>query len=45
MEEVFIFNYVDLIDVIMNKIFRLKDKIDMGIWLEYDRIIESKLYL
>lgn len=45
MEEAFIINYADSIDATMNKISRLKDKTDIGTWSEYDRTIESKLYL
>ncbi|SFD16427.1 3'-5' exoribonuclease YhaM family protein [Clostridium uliginosum] len=45
MEEAFILNYADSIDATMNKISQLKDKTESGTWSEYDRRIETKLYL
>jgi 3'-5' exoribonuclease len=45
MEESFIINYADSIDATMNKISQIKDKTEPGNWSEYDRRIESKLYL
>lgn len=45
MEESFIINYADSIDATMNKISQIKDKIEPGNWSEYDRKIETKLYL
>ncbi|GAA0077730.1 3'-5' exoribonuclease YhaM family protein [Clostridium sp. CTA-5] len=45
MEEAFILNYADSIDATMNKISQLKDKTEPGNWSEYDRRIETKLYL
>lgn len=45
MEEVFIVNYADSIDATMNKISQLKDKTEPGNWSEYDKRIETKLYL
>ncbi|WP_252231635.1 3'-5' exoribonuclease YhaM family protein [Clostridium sp. ZBS15] len=45
MEEAFIVNYADSIDATMNKINQLKDKTKSGTWSEYDRRIETKLYL
>ncbi|MBZ9624178.1 3'-5' exoribonuclease YhaM family protein [Clostridium tagluense] len=45
MEESFIVNYADSIDATMNKISQVKDKTESGNWSEYDRRIETKLYL
>ncbi|MDT8716926.1 HD domain-containing protein [Clostridium sp. 19966] len=45
MEESFILNYADSIDANMNKIAQIKDKTEPGNWSEYDRRIETKLYL
>ncbi|ACD22173.1 MULTISPECIES: 3'-5' exoribonuclease YhaM family protein [Clostridium] len=45
MEESFIVNYADTIDATMNKINQLKDKTKSGTWSEYDRRIDTKLYL
>ncbi|AOR22816.1 3'-5' exoribonuclease YhaM family protein [Clostridium taeniosporum] len=45
MEETFIVNYADSIDATMNKIGRIKEKTQSGEWSEYDRRIETKLYL
>jgi len=45
MEEAFIVNYADSIDATMNKISQIKDKTETGNWSEYDRRIETKLYL
>ena len=45
MEEAFIINYADSIDAAMNKISQLKDKTEPGNWSEYDRRIETRLYL
>ena len=45
MEESFIVNFADSIDATMNKISQVKDKTDSGSWSEYDRRIETKLYL
>lgn len=45
MEEAFILNYADSIDATMNKISQIKDKTEPGNWSEYDRRIETKLYL
>lgn len=45
MEESFILNYADSIDATMNKINQLKDKTESDNWSEYDRRIETKLYL
>ena len=45
MEESFIVNYADSIDATMNKISQIKDKTEPGNWSEYDRRIETKLYL
>ncbi|MBC8060740.1 MAG: HD domain-containing protein [Clostridiaceae bacterium] len=45
MEESFILNYADSIDATINKISQQKDKTEPGNWSEYDRKIETKLYL
>lgn len=45
LEESFILNYADTVDATMNKISQIKDKTPEGGWSEYDRRIETKLYL
>ena len=45
MEESFIINYADSIDATMNKISQMKNITEPGKWSEYDRKIETKLYL
>lgn len=45
MEESFIVNFADSIDATMNKISQIKAKTESGNWSEYDRRIETKLYL
>lgn len=45
MEEAFILNLADSIDATMNKISQIKEKTEPGSWSEYDRRIETKLYL
>jgi 3'-5' exoribonuclease len=45
MEESFIVNYADSIDATMNKISQIKNVTQSGTWSEYDRRIETKLYL
>lgn len=45
LEEAFILNYADSIDATMNKICQIKSKTEEGRWSEYDRRIETKLYL
>lgn len=45
MEEAFIVNYADSIDATMNKISQIKDKTEPGNWSEYDRRIQTRLYL
>jgi len=45
MEESFIVNYADSIDATMNKISQIKEKTEIGNWSEYDRRVETKLYL
>jgi len=45
MEESFIVNYADSIDATMNKISQIKDKTEFGDWSDYDRRIDTKLYL
>ena len=45
MEEAFIVNYADSIDATMNKISQIKDKTESGNWSDYDRRIDTKLYL
>lgn len=45
MEESFILNSADSIDATMNKISQIKEKTEAGNWSEYDRRIETRLYL
>ncbi|EKQ51350.1 MULTISPECIES: 3'-5' exoribonuclease YhaM family protein [unclassified Clostridium] len=45
MEESFIINYADSIDATMNKISQIKNTTQSGTWSEYDRRVETKLYL
>ncbi|RDY28013.1 HD domain-containing protein [Romboutsia weinsteinii] len=45
MEESFILNYADTIDATMNKIEQIKENTKFDTWSEYDRRIETKLYL
>lgn len=45
MEESFILNIADSIDATMNKIEQIKEKTEVGTWSEYDKRIETKLYL
>jgi 3'-5' exoribonuclease len=45
MEEAFIINYADSIDATMNKIYQIKRITESGNWSEYDRRIETRLYL
>lgn len=45
MEESFIVNYADSIDATMNKVAQLKEKTEEGTWSEYDRRIDTKLFL
>lgn len=45
LEEAFIINYADSIDATMNKISRLKLETKESSWSEYDRRLETKLYL
>jgi len=45
MEESFIVNFADSTDATMNKISQVKDKTESGNWSDYDRRIETKLYL
>lgn len=45
LEESFIINYADSIDATMNKISRLKESTEEGQWSEYDRRLDTKLYL
>lgn len=45
MEESFIVNYADTVDATMNKVTQLKEKTEEGTWSEYDRRIDTKLYL
>lgn len=44
-EEAFIVNFADSIDATMNKVSQLKEKTESDTWSEYDRRIETKLYL
>ncbi len=45
MEESFILNYADTVDATMNKITQIKENSESGRWSEYDRRIETRLYL
>lgn len=45
MEESFILNHADSIDAIMNKIVQIKDETKEDTWSEYDKKLETKLYL
>lgn len=45
MEESFIVNFADNIDATMNKVDQLKDKTEPNTWSEFDRRIDTKLYL
>ncbi|MBU3161743.1 3'-5' exoribonuclease YhaM family protein [Clostridium frigoris] len=45
MEESFIVNFADSTDATMNKISQMKDKTESGNWSDYDRRIDTKLYL
>ena len=45
MEESFILNYADTVDATMNKISQIKESNTSKVWSEYDRRIETKLYL
>lgn len=44
-EESFIVNYADSIDATMNKICQIKDETEPDNWSEFDRRIQTKLYL
>lgn len=45
MEESFILNFADSVDATMNKITQIKEETNMDTWSQYDRRIETKLYL
>lgn len=45
MEESFILNFADSIDATMNKITQIKEETNADTWSQYDRRIETKLYL
>ena len=45
MEESFILNYADTVDATMNKIEQIKENTKEDTWSDYDRRIETKLYL
>ncbi|GAA0090944.1 3'-5' exoribonuclease YhaM family protein [Paraclostridium bifermentans] len=45
MEESFIINFADGIDATMNKINQIKDKSQNNGWSDYDRRLETRLYL
>lgn len=45
MEESFILNFADSIDATMNKITQIKEETKSDTWSQYDRRIETKLYL
>jgi len=44
-EEAFILNYADTVDATMNKIAQLKEIVPENQWSEYDKRIETRLYL
>ena len=44
-EQAFIVNFADSIDATMNKVSQIKEKTESDTWSEYDRRIETKLYL
>lgn len=44
-EEAFIVNYADSIDATMNKISQIKEITEDNTWSEYDKRIDTKLYL
>lgn len=45
MEESYIVHFADYVDATMNKINQIKEKTELNTWSEYDRRLESKLYL
>lgn len=45
MEESFILNFADSVDATMNKITQIKEETKSDTWSQYDRRIETKLYL
>ena len=45
MEESFILNFADSVDATMNKITQIKEETKPDTWSQYDRRIETKLYL
>lgn len=45
MEESFILNHADTVDATMNKISQIKESNSSKSWSDYDRRIETKLYL
>jgi 3'-5' exoribonuclease len=45
MEEAFALNFADSIDATMNKIGQIRENTDENQWSEYDRRIETRLYL
>ncbi len=45
MEEAFALNFADTIDATMNKIAQIRENTDENQWSEYDRRIETRLYL
>lgn len=45
MEESFIVNFADSIDAKMNKICKLKEVVDIDSWSEFDRTLETRVYL
>lgn len=45
MEESFILNYADTVDATMNKIEQIKEDTKDDTWSDYDKRIETKLYL
>jgi 3'-5' exoribonuclease len=45
MEESFILNYADSIDATLNKINQLKENCEIDTWSEYERKLDTRLYL
>lgn len=45
MEESYIVHFADYIDATMNKVEKIKDRYPEGGWTEYDRKLETRLYL
>ncbi len=45
MEEAFALNFADNIDATMNKIVQIRGNTDENQWSDYDRRIDTKLYM